>query len=46
MSLVNTRAALETAIKNEITADNTVTLVFDNMPFCKPGKNKKYVMVV
>ena len=46
MSLVNTRAAFETAIKNAVTtADNTVTLVFDNMPFTTPGKNKKYVMV-
>ncbi len=25
--------------------DNTVTVVFDNMPFTTPGKNKKYVMV-
>ena len=46
MSLVNTRAAFETAIKNAVTtADNTVTLVFDNMPFTTPGNNKKYVMV-
>ena len=27
------------------TADNTVTVIFDNMPFTTPGKNKKYVMV-
>ena len=46
MSLVNARAAFETAIKNAVTtADNTVTVVFDNMPFSAPGKNKKYVMV-
>jgi len=46
MSLVNARAAFETAIKNAVTtADNTVTVVFDNMPFTTPGKNKKYVMV-
>ena len=46
MTLVNTRAAFETAIKNAVTtADNTVTVVFDNMPFTTPGKNKKYVMV-
>ena len=46
MTLVNARAAFETAIKNAvITADNTVTVVFDNMPFTTPGKNKKYVMV-
>ena len=46
MTLVNARAAFETAIKNAvITADNTVTVVFDNMPFTTPGKDKKYVMV-
>ena len=33
MTLVNARAAFETAIKNAVTtADNTVTVVFDNMP--------------
>ena len=46
MTLVNERAAFETAIKNAITtADNTVTVVFDNMPFTTPGITKKYVMV-
>ena len=46
MSLVNARAAFETVIKNaDTTADNTVTVVFDNMPFTTPGKTKKYVMV-
>ena len=46
MTLVTARAAFETAIKNAVTtADNTVTVVFDNMPFTTPGKNKKYVMV-
>jgi len=46
MTLVNARAAFETAIKNAVTtADNTVTVVFDNTPFTTPGKNKKYVMV-
>ena len=46
MTLVNARAAFETAIKNAITtADNTVTVVFDNMPFTTPGITKKYVMV-
>ena len=46
MTLVNVRAAFETAIKNAVTtADNTVTVVFDNMPFSAPGKTKKYVMV-
>ena len=46
MTLVNARAAFETAIKNAVTtADNTVTVVFDNMPFTTPGITKKYVMV-
>ena len=46
MTLVNARAAFETEIKSAVTtADNTVTVVFDNMPFTTPGKNKKYVMV-
>ena len=46
MTLVNARATFETAIKNAVTtADNTVTVVFDNMPFTTPGKTKKYVMV-
>ena len=46
MSLVNARAAFETAIKTAVVAaDNTVTVVFDNMPFTNPGKTKKYVMV-
>ena len=46
MTLVNARAAFEPAIKNAVTtADNTVTVVFDNMPFTTPGKTKKYVMV-
>ena len=46
MTLVNARAAFETAIKTAVNAaDNTVTVVFDNMPFTTPGKNKKYVMV-
>lgn len=46
MTLVTARAAFETAIKTAVTAaDNTVTVVFDNVPFTTPGKNKKYVMV-
>ena len=46
MTLVNARAAFETEIKNAVTtADNTVTVVFDNMPFTTPGITKKYVMV-
>tara|TARA_R100000353_G_scaffold39658_1_gene31457 strand:- start:270 stop:698 length:429 start_codon:yes stop_codon:yes gene_type:complete len=46
MTLVKTRAAFETAIKDAVSnADPTVTVVFDNTPFNTPGLNKKYVMV-
>lgn len=46
MTIVNTRAAFETAILNKIEdADPTITVVFDNTPFTKPGLKKKYVMV-
>ena len=46
MTLVNARAAIEAAINTAVTtADATVSVVFDNMPFTKPGKTKKYVLV-
>ena len=46
MTLVNARAALESAINTAVTdADATVSVVFDNMPFTTPGKTKKYVLV-
>ena len=46
MTLVNARAAFETAILNAVTdADPTVSVIFDNTPLSTPGKNKKYVMV-
>ncbi len=46
MTLVNARAAFETAILDAVQDSNpTVTVVFDNTPFTTPGKNKKYVMV-
>jgi hypothetical protein len=46
MTLVNARAALEKAIQTAVTtADKTVSVVFDNMPFTTPGKTKKYVLV-
>ena len=46
MSLVNARAAIETAINTAVAAaDATVSVVFDNMPFTTPGKTKKYVLV-
>ena len=42
MTLVNARAAIETAIQDAVTdSDPTVTVVFDNTPFTTPGKNKK-----
>ena len=46
MSLVNARAAFETAILTSvIDTDPTVNVIFDNMPFTTPGRDKKYVMV-
>ena len=46
MTLVNVRAAFETAILEAVNdSDPTVIVVFDNTPFSSPGKNKKYVMV-
>jgi len=46
MTLVNARAAFETAIKDAVSdADPTVNVIFDNMPFSTPGRDKKYVMV-
>ena len=46
MTLVNARAAFETAILEAVNdSDPTVIVVFDNTPFSSPGKNKKYVMV-
>ncbi len=46
MTLVNARAAFETAINTAVAAaDATVDVVFDNMPFTTPGKTKKYVLV-
>ena len=46
MTLVNTRAAFETAVLDKVQdADPTVIVVFDNTPFSQPGTKKKYVMV-
>lgn len=46
MTLVNARAAFEKAINTAVTAaDNTVTVVFDNMSYTTPGKDTKYVLV-
>ena len=44
MTLVNARAAFETAILNAVRdADPTVSVIFDNTPFSSPGKNKKLI---
>ena len=44
MTLVNTRAAFEKAITDAVVAaDATVNMVYDNVPYTKPGKTKKYV---
>jgi len=46
MTLVKTRAAFETAIRDKVSeVDPTVIVVFDNTPFNQPGLRKKYVMV-
>mgnify|MGYP006969377579 CR=1 FL=1 len=44
MTLVNARAAFEKAVTDAVTdEDNTVSMVYDNVRFTTPGKNKKYV---
>jgi len=44
MTLVNTRAAFEKAVTDAVSAaDDTVTMVYDNVRFTTPGKTKKYV---
>ena len=46
MTLVKARAAFEAAINTAVTdADDTVSVIFDNVPFTTPGKTKKYVLV-
>lgn len=46
MTLVNARAAFEKALNTAITtADSSVSVVFDNVPFTTPGKNTSYVLV-
>ena len=46
MTLVNARAAFEKAVTDAvIAADATVTVVHDNVPYIKPGKTKKYVVI-
>ena len=44
MTLVKVRAAFEKAITDAVVAaDATVNVVYDNVPYTKPGKTKKYV---
>jgi|TARA_R100000234_G_scaffold568_1_gene456 hypothetical protein len=46
MSLIKARAAFENAILTSVNdTDPTVNVIFDNMPFSTPGRDKKYVMV-
>ena len=41
MTLVNTRAAFEKAVTDAVVAaDNTVSVLYDNVTFVTPGKNK------
>ena len=46
MTLVNARAAFEKAVTDAVVAaDNTVSVVYDNVSFITPGKTKKYVVM-
>ena len=46
MTLVNTRAAFEKAVTDAVAdVDPTVEMVYDNMIYKTPGKNKKYVVM-
>ena len=46
MTLVNVRAAFEKAVTDAVVAaDATVSMVYDNVRFTTPSKNKKYVSV-
>ena len=46
MTLVNARAAFEKAVTDSVVAaDNTVSVVYDNVSFVTPGKTKKYVVM-
>ena len=46
MTLVNARAAFEKAVTDAVVAaDNTVSVINDNVPFTTPGKTKKYVVM-
>ena len=46
MTLVNARAAFEKAVTDAVVAaDNTVSVINDNVPFTTPGKTKKYIIM-
>ena len=46
MTLVNARAAFEKAVTDAVVAaDNTVSVVYDNVTFVTPGKAKQYVVM-
>lgn len=46
MTLVNARAAFEKAVTDAVVdADDTVSMVYDNVRFTTPGKTKKYVSI-
>ena len=46
MTLVNARASFEKAVTDAVAAaDNTVLMVYDNVPYVTPGKTKKYVVI-
>ena len=46
MSLVNARAAFEKAVTDAVAAaDPTVQMVYDNVRFTTPSKNKKYIAI-
>ena len=46
MTLVNARAAFEKAVTDAVaSADDTVIMVYDNVPFTSPGKNTKYILM-
>jgi len=46
MTLVKARAAFEKAVTDAVVAaDNTVSVVYDNVSFVTPGKAEKYVVM-
>jgi len=46
MTLVNARAAFEKAVTDAVVAaDNTVSVINDNVPFTTPGKSKKFIVM-